>query len=296
VREDLEADHFIITVSAITQINLMATSKNTGDFIPDLSSKDVDILIANELSAMSIQEREQSYYDVHGVSDTIDETPEFVQAKLKELDYELTMLSKNKDAYLLAEAQDREYVTNINFRLKFLRADTFETKIAAQRLVFFFEEKLKLFGPEKLARDIKISDLDEADIIWLESGIAQLLPQRDRSGRCVLAWIVDNRPNSSSTEATAINKVRLAKYIVSKCEIVCSKSKVGRILTLLCFQTRVLYYLAMAATEDEEVQKKGMISVMMNMGNHEKLHFQAARMIPPVAQALPIRWSALHVW
>jgi hypothetical protein len=189
---------------------MIATSKNNGDFIPDLP-KDVDTLIANELSAMSIQEREQSYYDVHGVSGAIEETPEFVEAKLTELDYELTMISKNKDAYLLAEAQDRDYVTNRKFRLKFLRADTFKTKIAAQRVVFFFEEKLKLFGPEKLARDIKISDLDEDDRLWLESGIGQLLPQRDRSGRCVLAWTMANRPNSLSNEATAINKVSQTK-------------------------------------------------------------------------------------
>jgi hypothetical protein len=186
---------------------MVATSQNNGGLIPDLS-KDVDALIASELSAMSIQEREQSYYDVHGVSGAIEETPEFVEAKLADLDLELTMLSNNsKDAYLLAEAQDRDYVTNRKFRLKFLRADTFKAKIAAHRVVCFFEEKLKLFGPESLARDIKIGDLDKGDKVWLESGICQIHPQRDRAGRCVFIWIMALGPKGGSEIQIAKSKV-----------------------------------------------------------------------------------------
>jgi hypothetical protein len=52
----------------------------------------------------------------------------------------------------------------------------------------------------------------------------------------------------------------------------------------------------MAATEDEETQKKGMVAVVVNMGKREKLHLEAVRMMPAIAQAIPIRFSALHFW
>jgi hypothetical protein len=39
----------------------------------------------------------------------IEETPEFLEDKLKELDDELARTAWNKDAYLLAEAEDKEF-------------------------------------------------------------------------------------------------------------------------------------------------------------------------------------------
>jgi hypothetical protein len=172
-------------------------------------SKDVDNMIALELSAMSMQERNQTYYDIHGVSDAIDETPEFLEEKLHELDEELEKIPKNSGAYSLAQAQDKEYARCRKFRLKFLRADAFDARMAAERLMKFFEEKLKLFGLETLARDIKMSDLDEDGRRWLESGIGQLVPERDRSGRCVIAWLLSNRPKvASDEEQSAMSKVR----------------------------------------------------------------------------------------
>ena len=177
------------------------------DFLTGLS-KDVDTIVANELSAMSMQEREQSYFDIHGVSDAIDETPEFLEEKLSELDEELAKISKNRAAYSLAEAQNKEYARCNKFRLKFLRADAFDARLAAERLIKFFEEKLKLFGVETLARDIKMSDLDQDGKRWLESGIGQLVPERDRSGRCVIAWIVPPAV-ASEEKKSAMNKVSI---------------------------------------------------------------------------------------
>jgi hypothetical protein len=176
----------------------------------DHSKDEMDAMIANELIALSIKDRELCYHDVHGVSDAIDETPEFVQDKLKELEEELAKISRNKSAYLLAETLDKDYVRCRSFRLKFLRAESFDAKLAANHLVIFFEEKLKLFGPELLAKDIKISDLDQDDIKWLESGIAQL-PARDRAGRCVFSFIVPNAPKDVHGEKATRSKVSSLK-------------------------------------------------------------------------------------
>jgi hypothetical protein len=178
------------------------------DFLAGLS-KDVDSMIAMELSAMSMQEREQSYFDIHGVSDAIDETPEFLEEKLREFDEELAKIPKDRCAYSLAEAQDEEYVRSNKFCLKFLRANKFDARLAAEQVMRFFKEKLNLFGIETLARDIKMSDLDQEGRRWLESGIGQLVPQRDRSGRCVMAWILPPYDASGEDyrEQSGINKV-----------------------------------------------------------------------------------------
>jgi hypothetical protein len=183
------------------------TSSN-GEFLAGLS-KDMDAFLAKELSAMSIQEREKSYYDVHGVADAVAETPELIEESLTKLDEELGKISpKNKEAYLLAEAEDKDYTSYRRFRLQFLRREAFDVQATAERIILFFETKLKFFGPKLLAKEIKLRDLDEYDRRWLESGVGQLLPQRDRAGRGVFIWILALRPtNGGNPEQVAKSKV-----------------------------------------------------------------------------------------
>lgn len=68
----------------------------------------------------------------------------------------------------------------------FLRADDYNPKNAATRLVKFMEGKLKYFGSDPLARPIEYSDLDNDTIQCLRSGVMQILPCRDRAGRAIL--------------------------------------------------------------------------------------------------------------
>jgi hypothetical protein len=155
-----------------------------------LPQQDGDALLAKEMAVMSVQERELSLNDIHGVSDVIHEEPGFVRAKAEEMEIEVSKLTnKGKEAYMQAEAQNKEYVTCDKFRLKFLRAEMFDARLAAGRMVRFFDEKKKLFGPDKLTKEIKLCDLDKDDQKFLERGIAQILPQRDRAGRCIMTWM-----------------------------------------------------------------------------------------------------------
>jgi hypothetical protein len=178
------------------------TPKTSEEFIRDLRPQDVDAMIAGDLHSMSLQEREHCYHDIHGVSDAIDETPEFVQEKLKELDDELGRAPSwnNKAAYLQAEADDPEFVRCTKLRLKFLRTYAFDVKKAASHLLRFFEQKLLTFGRELLTKDIKLSDMDANDIRCLESGKYQLVPQRDRAGRKLFACIMAKESNEGSVE------------------------------------------------------------------------------------------------
>ncbi|KAL3919718.1 MAG: hypothetical protein SGILL_003614 [Bacillariaceae sp.] len=68
----------------------------------------------------------------------------------------------------------------------FLRATEGDCKKAAKRLVRHFATKRRLFGDEKLVKDITLSDLDEHDMESLESGGFQVLAERDLAGRSVL--------------------------------------------------------------------------------------------------------------
>ena len=81
---------------------------------------DADALLVKYLSSLAMEEeREESYYDIHGVSDVIDESPEVVVEKSTKVDEELVQIP-NKDAYLQAAALNKEYVISRQFRLQFL--------------------------------------------------------------------------------------------------------------------------------------------------------------------------------
>ena len=67
-----------------------------------------------------------------------------------------------------------------DFRLSFLRAERYDTKKAAARMIDYFQEKRRLFGIENLTTKIQIKDLDADSKQCFESGQIQLLPERDR--------------------------------------------------------------------------------------------------------------------
>lgn len=165
-----------------------------------------DAIFADELNKLSMQERDEVLHDVHGVSDVMNEDPDFVSGRILQLLAELESIpAAGKSAYLLAKSQDEAYVSSDNFLLMFLRADRFEIKAAAARLIAFFQGKLELFGPALVGREIKYTDLSDDDIVCLQSGYAQILNERDRSGRAILCLLpmirkhktIDNRVRES---------------------------------------------------------------------------------------------------
>mmetsp|Transcript_8574 Transcript_8574/g.21078 ORF Transcript_8574/g.21078 Transcript_8574/m.21078 type:complete len:491 (-) Transcript_8574:216-1688(-) len=89
-------------------------------------------------------------------------------------------------AYKLALSRNPNYVKDPEFRLMFLRATEGDTKKAAKRLTRHFKTKLRLFGEDKLGRDIVLDDLSDDDMEALKSGGFQVLKKRDAAGRSVL--------------------------------------------------------------------------------------------------------------
>ena len=155
--------------------------------------KSLETFLADHFSHLSLEEREHAKEGIYGTEDVIDETPSFLRDKLSQLQEELAKIDP-KPAYDLAIDQNREYVESRGLRLKFLRADNFDAKKGATRLVCFMENMLELFGQEVLGRPLAYSDLDNEGHKALRSGELQLLPSRDRSGRIVCCSFIDMFP------------------------------------------------------------------------------------------------------
>jgi hypothetical protein len=200
------------------------------DNAEDLPTAELSIesSLAKELNQLSLQEREKAYYDLHGVADAVNETPAFVTKCLADLEMELSK-TQDKKAYEVAKSLDEDYICGREFRLMFLRAETFDSKKAATRLVGFLEEKLKLFGLKPLARELVQSDLNQDDRSVLELGFCSLLPLRDSAGRAITCIM----PYFRGTSALE-NRMRATMYII--CTI----------------------------ARDEEIQKKGLVSLFIN--------------------------------
>lgn len=144
----------------------------------------LETLVAKSYNEVSHEERGKLLNELHGVSDEIPETRELIQEHLAELDMELGKID-DKKAYELALSLSPQYVQDRRFLLMFLRADSFDVRASAMRMVRHFEEKLNLFGSDLLTKDILLSDLEDHEIQYFRCGRQQPLMQRDRSGRMI---------------------------------------------------------------------------------------------------------------
>eukprot|EP00980_Cylindrotheca_fusiformis_P019586 scaffold6795_cov110-Cylindrotheca_fusiformis.AAC.3 len=239
--------------------------------IPGNSSPSVSVkkTLAAAMEKLSLEEREKVYEDVHGVTDEIQETAEFVTNSLEQMDRIVDLINE-KAAYEQAKLQAYNLVTDRQFRLSFLRYTSFNPKLAALRLVQYFSNKLELFGIENLAKSrITIEDLGETTTRVLELGSLQVLPCRDSKGRAVVVF------------APSVLEPAMAE-----CDDL-----------VLMTMTKAFWYLMSTLCDDEETQKKGVVVVANVVGlsdRHEKCHLALLWRLNAVDQALPFRLGCLH--
>ena len=171
-------------------------------FIPSIpksrfSADDARRYRAQVLEDLSPEEKEERFRDLQGIGTIVEETQEFVRRCKEEMDEVLNRIGR-ETAYEQALHMSPSYVQDEKLRLMFLRADNFKPHRAANRLVRWFEEKLSIFGPDKLTREIRLDDLDECEIAILESGCFHLPNVKDRMGRRLHVGIphLEPRPHS----------------------------------------------------------------------------------------------------
>ena len=157
---------------------------NVSNSTSSRSSDEFDAALAKEMNELSVTEREKVLDDIHGVATVQEESPAFIAKSLREMDLALGVLPKVK-----RKALDRalffkpSLLDDQKFKLMFLRADNYDSPLAAKRLARHFEEKLQLFGEGKLTKDITLEDLEPEDIENLGYVGCAKLPHKDQSGR-----------------------------------------------------------------------------------------------------------------
>ena len=238
-------------------MNIFVRSKPKEKATDNMVLDDAEASIADAMKSLSVEERQLAILDTHGVADLNDETDDFLEQKFKELEYELLDID-HKNAYSLAKSTSPAYVCDRKFRLMFLRADCFDVKAAAKRMVLHFEKKLELFGKDLLGRDIRASDLDEEDRRY-NTGHTQLIPQRDRAGRAVIFHTPE-------------------RYIAP-----------------LKNRLRVQWFLFMTALRDDQTQRNGIVGIIYNIGGEMgSFNFETALRLPGMLRAIPFRFVAGH--
>jgi hypothetical protein len=175
------------------------------------SESTMESLVAQSYSEIPLEERNELLNELHGVSKEFDETPQIVRERLNEIEHELTMIT-DKEAYDMAYSMSPEFVSDTTFRMMFLRAETFDAKRSAKRMVHHFQDKLDLFGKDLLTREILLSDLTDDEANFLRQGRQQPLLQRDRGGRLLfflMRQVAQERLPMKSRVSTHVILLRL---------------------------------------------------------------------------------------
>jgi hypothetical protein len=193
------------TVSSCTFLCGLS-SKESEAFLPSLPKwtptvDETERMLQKDLLRFTPTERERIVHDLYGVGNLVmEESPTLVAECLEEMEYELTQISRDT-AYEQALQMSPTYAQNLKFRIMFLRADFFSARRAAHRMVRFMEEKLAIFGPKLLVREITWDDLDEDDHSVLLSGCMQAATGRDRAGRLVYVGLPQLMPDPCTSFA-----------------------------------------------------------------------------------------------
>jgi hypothetical protein len=189
---------FVKDVAMITQDSTrIPTARNSSE-----QDAVIDKILSDELEKLTVDEREQIAYEVHGLLHNSHGDPMDIDLRLVELEQEIRKIRNRRD-YEKAKYLNEAFVTDRSFRLKFLRCDDFNVQVAAQRIVKHFEIKREIFGEKCLARPIRMSDLNEDELLVLNSGFFHLLSSRDVAGRLVLVFDPGRRPDIHITNVVS---------------------------------------------------------------------------------------------
>ncbi|CAJ1932766.1 unnamed protein product [Cylindrotheca closterium] len=221
--------------------------------------KEMDSLLSEAMKTLTFKEQQEQLEALHGVAHEMTEEPSLIENAIRDLD-DCLKTTKEGTAYEAAERRSNEYVSNRPFRLMFLRANRYDSKAAADQMLMFFEAKQKLFGAEKLVKDITMKDLDEDDLACLRTGCFQHIGY-DRSNRAV----VFQGPGL-------------------------------RAFRILDNELRLRYYLTMRLLRSEGVQRRGAVAIRYSVGNlKDNKNGEGYLEHIRLRKSLPIRYEGVHV-
>jgi hypothetical protein len=262
---------------------------------PQMEYSEADL--AKEMNALSFEQRERIFEDVHGVASVNEETPEFVAKCISALDDAISKIpSKYRTSYNKATFLKPTLQTDRKFKLQLLRAEEFDAKKAAERMVKYFDHKCNLFGEDKLVKRLTLDDLSEDELYLYKIGYMAELPFRDRSGRPIIfgdgtkldfdRMTIDGIVSDPVDEYVLLldlSTIAIPILNVSQC--------------LVYVQIRCFWYMMVSCFEDEVAQKKGVCTIMRFSGGRRSISesIELASRTAYSSHCVPGRTTSFHV-
>mmetsp|Transcript_40308 Transcript_40308/g.97339 ORF Transcript_40308/g.97339 Transcript_40308/m.97339 type:complete len:520 (+) Transcript_40308:97-1656(+) len=226
-------------------------------------TKQTEDFLTSEFNQLSEEEQTKALNDLYCVGEELSENPNLIEKSLAEFEQQLR--NGNFPIIQTALKQNRSYVEDASFRLKFLRANMYNVAKSVNQMVNFLGHKATYFGVDKIARDITLEDLTQEDIELMLSGFYHIQEGTDQGGR-VIVYMFNHM---------------LGKY---KAE------------TLI----RVNYYIWFNILISlPAVQKKGLVAVYWDLRKPGEamglpgLHWMVS--VLDYIQSVPVRYSASHI-
>jgi hypothetical protein len=196
------------------------------------------------------------------------ETPELLTSKFQELDQELQNIPNNdKKQWIMAEERCPQLCDD-KFKLMFLRCEILNVKLAAKRIVKYWEKRVELFGDSKAFLPLVLGDDGpfKDDSEGLKIGFIRCTNTYDAAGRPILFGDPSRLPMDHSSYDP--------------------KSLV-----------RSLWYYMHSVLEDETAQRKGTVIIMFPKSvKFAQFNRKLAQMnAESIKGCIPIRLSALHI-
>lgn len=145
-----------------------------------------------------------------------EDDPHWVDELLASFDSELDMIRPERKAAVLAAAEGcPELVSSPKRRMQFLRSEDYDPRLAADRMVRYWEKRLDLFGPLKAFVPLTIDDaLGVGEIRALRSGEIRFLGLDD-AGRAILYKDHSFRPSSAEEGYGTDELMRALFYLMN---------------------------------------------------------------------------------
>lgn len=245
------------------------------DFSISTNIHEMEKLWASELYELSAQDRENTNNELHGVTTSeIHSNPEdgwtedqyLTCLDLFQTEIDTKIPFEDKQTYRRGLELGSSYIMSPTFRIGFLRAERFDVQKAAIRYCNCLDFLAEFFGEFALMRPLLMSDLTKRESKFLKEGFVQVLPNRDRLGRRILAQL----GSYGGDRFTELEKFRVNVY--------------------LCFTV---------LAQDVTTQRLGVVSLgSFGRGAEQCLRDEVrtiSNLIKRFFAAIPLRWSAAHL-
>lgn len=199
--------------------------------------------------------------DIYGQRHPV-ETQELIQRKLAEFHGQLDdIIAKHPN---VQKAKEKGLHTD-DFALQFLRCEVFDTTLAVGRYCRYWDKRVAVFGPDRAFLPLTLCQAVRPDRVALEQNFARVSHEPDKDKRSYL--FLD--PSKQQIGTYAPESMVRAMW----------------------------YFIHALLSEDELVQKKGLICVCFppHASFRQFDRYLVRQMLASVQGCLPVRFSAFHI-